>query len=179
MLIANSTRFILRHVRKKLTCSQTRLQASMLRQKGAIVKSPRVAIIADDLTGALDVCAPFARRGLRSRVAVSPSGLADALDRGGDVICVNTASRELDAEAASRIVRHVASELAGSRPGIVFKKIDSRLKGHVSAETGACQEVFRRPRVLVAPAIPAQGRFVQAGMIVGKGVAEPIDVADK
>src|SRR5690606_35527210 len=34
-------------------------------------------------------------------------------------------------------------------------------------------------RVLVAPAIPAQGRFVQAGMIVGKGVAEPIDVADK
>ena len=143
------------------------------------MKSLRVAIIADDLTGALDVCAPFARRGLNCRVAVSPVGLVDVLDHGADVICVNTASRELNVEAATRVVREVAENLAAWRPQIVFKKIDSRLKGHVAAEIGACQAALGHSQTLVAPAIPTQERFLQGGMIVGKGVPDPIDVASK
>lgn len=34
----------------------------------------RVAIVADDLTGALDAAAPFAARGAQTRVVIAPSG---------------------------------------------------------------------------------------------------------
>lgn len=137
----------------------------------------QVAIVADDLTGALDVCAPFAARGLRCRVAVTPAGIGAALAGGADVICVNTASREIPPEAAGAIVASVASILAAAAPRIVFKKIDSRLKGNVAEETAACLAAFGRGRAMVAPAIPAQGRFVRSGQVVGMGLATPLDIA--
>ncbi len=34
-------------------------------------------------------------------------------------------------------------------------------------------------RLVVSPAIPDQHRFVEAGCVVGRGVAEPIDVAGR
>lgn len=141
------------------------------------MKPPCVAIIADDLTGALDACAPFARRGLHCLVAVTQAGLDDILHQAADVVCINTASRELAADTARIRVADMAARVAARRPGIAFKKIDSRLKGHVLAEIRACQAAFGRSQVLVAPAIPAQGRFVRHGEILGKGVAEPIDIA--
>jgi uncharacterized protein YgbK (DUF1537 family) len=43
---------------------------------------PTIAIIADDLTGALDSAAPFAARGMDSVVALDPEALETALRRG-------------------------------------------------------------------------------------------------
>jgi uncharacterized protein YgbK (DUF1537 family) len=60
---------------------------------------------------------------------------------------------------------------------MVFKKVDSRLKGHVAAEVAVLAERSGRGRALVAPAIPAQGRTVSGGFLTGSGVAAPIDVA--
>jgi uncharacterized protein YgbK (DUF1537 family) len=137
----------------------------------------RVAIVADDLTGALDASAPFAARGLRCHVATNPRGIAAALARGGDVVCVNTASREKSASQAQAIVQHAASVLALSAPVIAFKKVDSRLKGHVAEEAAACLETFGRHRMIVAPAIPSQGRLVRNGQVIGNGLDAPLDIA--
>lgn len=138
-----------------------------------------VAIIADDLTGALDVCAPLAARGLRCHVATNPNGIDAALARSGDVVCVNTASREKSADEAYELIHRAARRLAASDPLIVFKKIDSRLKGHVAAETAACLEAFERQYAVVAPAIPGQGRFVRDGKVVGSGLDSPLAIADR
>lgn len=138
-----------------------------------------MAIVADDLTGALDVCAPLAARGLRCRVAVRPEGLDEAMDFGGEVLCVNTATRQLDAAAAGSIVANAAQKLATLSPRIVMKKIDSRLQGHVAIETAACLSGFRKTRAIIAPAIPRQERFVSEGRVIGRGIAEPIDIAEK
>ncbi len=56
----------------------------------------------------------------------------------------------------------------------LFKKIDSRLKGHISLELDA----IPYKHALVAPAIPAFGRIVQNGHIEGFGVPTPISIAD-
>lgn len=139
----------------------------------------QIAIVADDLTGALDACAPLALHGLRCRVATTPEGLDEALDFDSDVVCVNTATREMDAAAAGAIVAGVARKLAAASPAVVVKKIDSRLKGHVAVETAACLTAFGRRRAIIAPAVPSQGRFVLAGEVVGRGVPEPLVIADR
>ena len=136
----------------------------------------RVLIIADDLTGALDSAVTFTGAGLRCVVARRPGDVASALGRRPDVLSVSTASREGNA-AAARDAVGAALDAVGDLPEIVLKKVDSRLKGHVAAEVAVVAERSGRRRVLVAPAIPAQGRTVTNGRLAGTGVAAPIDVA--
>lgn len=143
--------------------------------------SCHVGMVADDLTGALDAAAPFAARGLRTLVVLSPYGLettSQALLRDAEVVCINSASREIPAEEARRRVTAATTELMALSPSIVFKKVDSRLKGHIAVETGAMLRASGRARALVAPAIPDLGRVVVDGAVTGKGVSTPIPVAD-
>ena len=122
----------------------------------------RVLIIADDLTGALDSAVTLTGTGLRCVVARRPDHVAAALEREPDVLAVNTASREGSAEAARAAIA-AAVDAVGPMPEIVFKKVDSRLKGHVGDEVAVLAERAGRRRALVAPAIPAQGRIVAGG----------------
>ena len=136
----------------------------------------RVLIIADDLTGALDSAVTLTGAGLRCVVARRPGDVAAALAERPDVLSVSTASRE-GGVAAARAAVAAALDAVGALPEIVFKKVDSRLKGHVADEVGVFAARAGRSRALVAPAIPAQGRTVVEGRLTGAGVAEPIDVA--
>ncbi|KFC64562.1 hypothetical protein FF80_03185 [Devosia sp. LC5] len=130
----------------------------------------RLIIIADDLTGALDASAPFAMRGLSTVIALGAEGLPEALAGGAEIVGVSTDSREIAPEAARAAVADVVSRL----PGVpVFKKIDSRLKGNITAELDA----IPHDRSLVVPAIPAFGRWVREGRLGGFGLDEPVDVA--
>lgn len=132
-----------------------------------------LAIIADDLTGALDAAAPFAVRGISTCVALDTGGLAEALASGAKVIGVSTDSREISPAAATDAVRQA---LAALPPGIkLFKKVDSRLKGNIAAELDA----LPHGRSLVIPAIPAFGRWMRNGRLGGFGVAAPIEVAER
>ena len=137
-----------------------------------------LAIIADDLTGALDTSVGFATVGLSVVVATTPAGLAAALAATPDVIAVNTASRDLPSDEAAAIVRQVAEALAAARPQRFLKKVDSRLKGNVGAESRALAVAIGAKRILAAPAVPAQGRATRGGKVVGTGVTEPIGIAE-
>lgn len=136
----------------------------------------RVVIIADDLTGALDSACAFAARGLRTCVTLGAAEFRAAMARDGNrVVAYVSGSRERpEAEAVQKIIDIIPS--INRFDGIVFKKIDSRLKGHVAAELAPLREVFRRP-VLAAPAVPALGRIVRGGCVTGAGVDAPIAVA--
>lgn len=136
----------------------------------------RLLIVADDLTGALDSAVALTGAGLTCVVARRPGDVKAALDLAPDVLAVSTASREADA-AAARAAVVAALDAVGPLPPIVFKKIDSRLKGHVAAEVSVLAARSGRRRALVAPAVPLQGRVVAGGRLAGAGVADPIDVA--
>lgn len=137
----------------------------------------KVAIIADDLTGALDTSVPFTLHGFSVAVAVAPAGLEQALAKRADVIVVNTASRALTGPAARFSVREVAQALAAVKPLWVLKKIDSRLKGNVGAEVGAVSRALGRQQILVAPAVPDQGRITRDGAVCGAGLDVPLPIA--
>lgn len=131
---------------------------------------PVLAIVADDLTGALDAAAPFAGRGLRVAVALGPDHVPAALARDPQVVAITTTSRDIPAEAARDAMARTMRALP---PVPLFKKVDSRLKGNIEAELS----VLDFQRALVAPAIPEFGRVVQAGAVQGFGVDDPIPVA--
>jgi len=132
-----------------------------------------LAILADDLTGALDSAAPFAARGMHVEVALATGAIGETLCEAPDVLSINLGSREIGAAAARRQVEMALAALpAGTR---LFKKVDSRLKGHIAAELDAMS--FRA--ALAAPAIPAFGRVVKDGCVTGFGVDTPISIAEK
>ncbi|MBW6391976.1 four-carbon acid sugar kinase family protein [Billgrantia antri] len=133
-----------------------------------------IAIVADDLTGALDTAAPFAERGMTARVAVTLEGLGAALSASGGpsrVMAVNTGSRHLGRDAAARRVEEAAERLLELRPRLLIKKVDSTLRGQVVAESLALRRLTGR-RLLVCPAVPSQGRCVQGGEVWVEG--EPL-----
>ena len=162
-----------------------------------------IALVADDLTGALDAAAPFAARGLRVRVyrsvdalpaAGASPGAADlpppadvfppadllppmedapehaaASQPHGTVLAVNTSSRHVAPAAARAAVAAAGRRLREWSPRLVFKKIDSTLRGPVPDEVAAAMEVFERSAALVCPAFPAAGRVVRGGEIFVHG----------
>jgi D-threonate/D-erythronate kinase len=133
---------------------------------------PRLAILADDLTGALDAAAPFLRDGKRVLIATSPAHIARALAAEPDVIAVNCSSREgSEAQAVAATIAALTELKSVPR---LFKKIDSRLKGHVIAEL-ACLLAHRSySEVILCPAIPEMGRIQQGGQLFGQGIPTPI-----
>ena len=132
--------------------------------------TPRLAIIADDLTGALDAAAPLAAAPGGVAVACRPDDLADAFASGAGIVAVSTRTRE----ASPAVARdRVAAVVAALPPGIrIVKKIDSRLKGNVAEEL---EPLADRPLV-VLPAIPELGRMVRDGSLEGFGVERPLPV---
>jgi uncharacterized protein YgbK (DUF1537 family) len=130
----------------------------------------RVAIIADDLTGAMDVAGPFATRGQPTWVVVDDRACTQEQFRGAAVVSINTASRHLPAEQAAARVRDAARGLVPAGTSIVIKKIDSTLRGNVAAETLAMMDALGRPNAIVAPAFPGQGRTMRRGTVHVRGV---------
>ena len=129
------------------------------------MREPRVLIVADDLTGAMDSAGPFAALGLETWVVAMPLHCDPAALAGARIVSVNTDTRHLDARAAAARVEDIVRHLGAGGFDILIKKIDSTLRGNVVAETLALRCVSGRQVVLVAVAFPAQGRTVRQGVV--------------
>lgn len=137
-------------------------------------QAPRVLIIADDLTGAMDSAGPFACLGVETWVVAEPMRCDPAGLTTARVVSINTGTRHLPGAQAATRVADIARQVGAGGFDIVVKKIDSTLRGNVVAETLALREASARSEVVVAAAFPAQGRTVQGGMVYvdGKPLAQ-------
>ena len=126
------------------------------------------AIVADDLTGAMDGgvqllgAAPVV-------VAVSPDAGAVRTVPAATTLVINTQSRGLAAPAAAARVRAACARLRGESRMAWFKKLDSTLRGNVGAELAALHAALAPCTILCTPALPAQGRTVVAGELLVQG----------
>jgi D-threonate/D-erythronate kinase len=114
-------------------------------------------VIADDLTGACDVGGEFAAAGYEVAVLVDPER---ADDGGSGLRVLNTQSRALDAARAHARVLAVVRRHPAE---VLFKKIDTALRGHLGAELAAAVEGLGGAPAFVLPAVPAAGRVTRAG----------------
>ncbi|WP_394821369.1 four-carbon acid sugar kinase family protein [Pendulispora albinea] len=124
-----------------------------------------MTLLADDLTSALDGAAPFAARGLSARVVLDPSGLGEPR---ADVVAIDLDSRFASPGEAEARFRGAAERLPDA--AIVYKTIDSTLRGNLSAEIQGALRGSGRARAVVAPAFPAAGRTTVAGRQLLHGV---------
>ena len=114
-------------------------------------------LIADDLTGALDTAAQFTGRigplpVLLDRMTAAPEAS----------YALNLSCRDGDERAAVACTRDSLGCYSGA--DVAFKKIDSLLRGHWAAELAEIVKSGRFRRIMLAPAVPAQGRLTRDGL---------------
>jgi uncharacterized protein YgbK (DUF1537 family) len=123
-----------------------------------------IGVIADDLTGAAELGAVGLRHGLRAEIVVKgkPSGEAD-------LVCVDTDSRSCVSEEAGRRAASAAKLLCEAKANWIYKKVDSVLRGQVTAEVESVMKQLRLKRVLLLPANPSLGRKIRDGRYFVRG----------
>lgn len=144
-----------------------------------------VGVVADDLTGANDTAVQFSKQGLRAVVSLGADVLSARL-LSADVAVLDTASRELSPGAAAAACRVAVASLRECGVSLLYKKIDSTLRGHVAEEIAAALDAFSPGGAcLVAPAFPALQRVTIGGyQLTGQQLAAhslngPLDVAHR
>jgi uncharacterized protein YgbK (DUF1537 family) len=129
-------------------------------------------LIADDLTGALDTAAQFTGRigplpVLLDRTTATPEG-SYALD---------LSCRDGDETKAVACTRDSLNCFSGA--DIAFKKIDSLLRGHWAAELAEIVRSGMFRRIVLAPAVPAQGRLTRDGLqLLAQSSGAPAPIKD-
>jgi D-threonate/D-erythronate kinase len=135
----------------------------------------RLAMLADDVTGACDAGVQFSRRGASTRVYFGTRPISAAA---AEVSVVVTHSRNDSPEEASRKVQLACDQIAFSGAVLCYKKIDSTLKGNLGAELNGIQ--IRNPDrlILVCPSFPKMHRILVNGWLRASSVKElePIDL---
>lgn len=134
----------------------------------------KLAVIADDLTGANDTALQFAKRNIKSSVEINFMKMEDVEDK--EVIVVDTDSRDLDKELSYKKVKDICEKISKYDIKCIYKKIDSTLRGNLGAEIKAVDDVFNPDIVIIAPAYPANQRVTIGGYHLLEG--KPIELTE-
>lgn len=126
----------------------------------------QILIIADDLSGAADCGMACAGSGLHTLVMLGNS--VNAVD--ADVLSVDADTRGLDPKRAVWETAMLMRRYMSRHRQVVFKKLDSTLRGNVGAELAAVLTTQRGAMTqqehivaVLAPAFPANGRTTRQG----------------
>ena len=124
---------------------------------------PKIAVIADDLTSAADGAAPFVARGLSARI-----GRGELPRQAAAVVAVDSGSRSATSSQAFERVTGLTTQLACC--AVLYKTVDSTLRGHITAELEACFAASGRKSLVFAPAFPQAGRTTVGGIQLVDGI---------
>lgn len=131
-------------------------------------------IIADDLTGGADAGVQFAKQGLKTLlIPFTGEGLNPFAGRPEEALVVTTGSRGLSPAKAFDTLSALLEGFDSGRFPILYKKIDSTLRGNIGSEIEAILEKTGLPLCFLAPSYPEQGRTLVGGslMVGGKPLA--------
>jgi D-threonate/D-erythronate kinase len=135
---------------------------------GDACRRNRLALLADDLTGACDAGVQFSQLGISTSVLldeqVAQSGGTELLIRSSDS---RTDSPDVASKKVERLMRFVHEE----KRRLIFKKIDSTLRGNLGIEILTTMTHLETSIAVLAPAFPAMGRTLVAGWLRERGSA--------
>jgi len=123
---------------------------------------PLCTLVADDLTGACDAAVQFAAFGHSATALLDWSLIGDC---SSDVIAATTESRaDAPADAAEKVAV-LAGLLRRKQSRLVFKKVDSVLRGNLGSEIEASLKAFDCEVCMIAPSFPSLGRRISGGWL--------------
>lgn len=123
----------------------------------------QIGVLADDLTGANDTGIQFHKAGLAAEVTLFRKDTTITVPV-CDAWIIDVKSRQSSAAAAYELNRQAALTMKAASPGMIYKKIDSTLRGNIGAECDAVLDVFQDRILIVAPAYPELGRTTRNGI---------------
>jgi uncharacterized protein YgbK (DUF1537 family) len=132
--------------------------------------SSGVVVVADDLTGAADTAIHFVRPGeemLLVSLADGAMSLSLAATAG---LAVDTGTRDRGHAESILALQKAAALVRERRPSLVYKKIDSQLRGRPGLEIETLRRELGLRCALVAPAHPDQGRVTRGGVHLVRGL---------
>ncbi len=139
---------------------------------------PSIVIVADDLTGAADCGITCTGAGLPV-VVVAFGDLERAAALSADVVAFDTDTRRAAPQVAADLTAAAVKQLcARGVTRVLYKKIDSTLRGNFAVEIAAARQAAaglitdtegEPPLAIVAPAFPGTGRTTRGGRMLLNG----------
>lgn len=128
----------------------------------------KLAILADDFTGALDTAVQFSSRGI-STLLLKKELLSGEIALDCQVIAVDMQTRHLSRDKAYERVYSVCGLIRARKIPYLYIKTDSGLRGNIGATLEAAVRSWGES-VVFAPAYPDTGRIVQQGILTIGGI---------
>jgi uncharacterized protein YgbK (DUF1537 family) len=118
-----------------------------------------MAVITDDFTGASEIAGIALAKGYSTVIETQTIRPTDA-----DVLVIASNMRSLDKESAGIMSAQLTEQILALEPEIIFKKVDSVLRGNVGSELEAQMKAESKPRALLVPANPSLQRTIVDGV---------------
>ena len=129
----------------------------------------KMAVIADDLTGANDTAVQFAKHNISTCVRMDFENMEFHKEK-SDVVVIDTDSRDMTPNDAYEKVKRTCELIKAQHVQHIYKKIDSTLRGNLGAEIAAAADVFEPDIIVIAPAFPSNHRVTIGGCQFLNGV---------
>ena len=123
-----------------------------------------IRVFADDLTGAAELAGMCKQHGLKTILTLVPEAPDHA-----EAIVYCTDSRSVDLANALTVTQQFLAPIALAKNGMVYKKTDSVLRGHVMEELLLQMHQLGYQRVLFIPQNPSMGRIINDGQYFVNG----------
>lgn len=125
-----------------------------------------IYVIADDLTGANDTGVQFAKKGYNTIVSILDKQSAIIIPNNLDVFVMDTETRELEDKIVRKILRSILKKININKKDIVYKKVDSTLRGNIGAELEEIMMILNRDICIFSPSYPSYQRITIGGYLV-------------
>jgi len=126
-----------------------------------------IYVIADDLTGANDTGVQFTKNGYKTRVLILDSELKRIeFENNHDVLVIDTETREVEENVARSKLTKILKKIQVSEKDIIYKKIDSTLRGNVGAEIEEIIKIYNKQFCILSPSFPYQQRVTVGGNLI-------------
>jgi len=139
-----------------------------------------IYVIADDLTGATDTGVQLSKQGYNTVVSIA--NLSEKFEmkklqiNGADVFVIDTETRESTSEKARERITNLFSGLQLTAEDIIYKKVDSTLRGNIGVEIGEIMKELKKDICIFTPSFPTNSRIVSGGYLLVQN--EPLGVSE-
>ncbi|MHA1232789.1 MAG: four-carbon acid sugar kinase family protein [Candidatus Helarchaeota archaeon] len=125
-----------------------------------------IYVIADDLTGANDTGVQFAKKGYNTMVSTFNKQSTIIIPDNLDVFVIDTETRELEGKTARKILRNILKKLNINKNDMIYKKVDSTLRGNVGDEIEEIMNILKKDICIFSPSFPSHKRITIGGYLV-------------
>ncbi|MEL7570861.1 MAG: four-carbon acid sugar kinase family protein [Eubacteriaceae bacterium] len=139
---------------------------------------PKIAVIADDLTGANATSVLLTKQGFSAITYLNESKFISDTNKTADVISISTSSRGMGEKEAYEAVIKAVNKFAEEKVAVYSKRIDSTLRGNIGAEIKAMLDYLKDYTAITVPGYPASKRTcVKSAVYVNGLLLEETDAA--